>query len=465
MVPRPASALLRWVHLKSSADYRELPENLGARGKVRRAWRSVPGLIVEDTSDTSSDSLFDKTDSAEAASFAETREGRNTSLERLRMNPYRSRCPQASAKQGRQLYATKANDSVSIQTIETEDESEQEEQPRPAKAVRWADGEGEDLAITHSYDSLPYLTTRIVILLLDLNQRVFEFVQCEFSTDDRLTVLDLLRQLSSFASLDRLTQQRFRILCRPNEEMINMLSIQHYNVCEGEILIASSAEAAPKDVMAAASNLLRQKKLIRAVRKAKLSGRALQRLLSSEELLYGCERANQEVNLDPSHSDDSDDDMDDEDEYREEEEDSNLIVKVLSKLEESNFADFSFPSFDVDSDILLHSGTLDGENDNESWFEQMFTDTKEPLHQHGFAFSSEMSLPEDDDSLLALGGRSSPMGTSERVKECRRSGGTKDSASPTGVSAVVDAFESNSHDWSEHDATVPDFSSHEHMFP
>jgi hypothetical protein len=294
------------------------------------------------------------------------------------------------------------NDSDHTSVTETEeDESEQEEVqiqlPIPPgsrtnqKVVRWADDNvttsnntNNGLTIVHTYDSLPCLSTRVVILLLDLEHRVFEFVQCEFHTDERLVVLDVLRQLPSLASLDRLTQQRYRILCRTGEEMINMLPIQHYNVQEGEILIASSAQGGitPRQVMMAAATLLQEKKLIRAVRKAKLSGRALQKLCSSEELLYGCETetdttgvaattalhySQQSTSFQSSAS--MEEEVNDMEEEQPEEE-CGLIVKVLSReLGEDtsiNFADFSFPVFSVNEE------ENEKKSGDDTWFYQLF---------------------------------------------------------------------------------------------
>ena len=447
MAPRPKAALLRWMHHRNSSDYRDLQESIlscsvGFLGKSQRSWRTVPGLIEDD--DDSSSIISDELSFQQDMMKSTERSGRRT----LRKNwsgagRSKKRCP---SKEEQKLVAeqsgSKTTDAHSIETTETEDESEQEEQSKQMeKTVRWADYSGQDLTAILCIDSLPYVSTRIVILLLDLNERLFEFVQCEFDTDNRLTISDALKQLPSFASIEFLAQQRYRTLCRPDEEMINMLPLQNYHIREGEILVASNRENRPKDVMAAARALLEQKKLVRAVHKAKLSGRALQRLLSSAELLEPVENnIVQEEEGEVSKLDESSDDL----------EGSALIVKVLSReledLGSSNFADFSFPVFEAEYDFMENTIAFNHEGSQgeagEGWFKELFLPDKSFTEEGGFA--GQVELPDfhyglgndlDDTSLVV---------------------------NATDDQQVVDAFGSSSHAWSEQDVTNFSFSFTDH---
>jgi hypothetical protein len=210
-----------------------------------------------------------------------------------------------------------------------------------SRTLRWADevresedGREMDLETIYSIECLQPISTRVVILLLNPKERLFEFIQCEYSVDDRLTISDLLKQLPGMASIEVLAKQRYTSLCRLDEELINMLPIQDYPVREGEILIAAGPEYRPKMVMAAACALLSQRALLRAVHKAKLSGRALQKLSSSKELAAAKLAAKFGV-AKPNNK------KEEEDEESEEEEDNNiLIVKVLSR----EYGDSSSPT-------------------------------------------------------------------------------------------------------------------------
>lgn len=317
--------------------------------------------------------------------------------------------------------------SASFHTTETEDESEQEES-KLGKAVQWADCAGKELAVTYAIDFLPYISTRIVVLLLDVHERLFEFVQCEYDTDARLTATDLLSQLPKFASFDFLARQDYHCLCRRDQEIITMLPIQNYPIREGEILIAASAKsnAKPQLVMDAARSLLSQKKLLRSVQKAKLSGRALQRLLSSAELAGAPPR--------PPHA------LDDDDESSMEggngEDHTALIVKVLSReLGDEDFADFSFPVFDAVDDFDTHA---ESSGPDAGWLRQLISaDSWFTGNDDGPGFCSSpvaMFTEQDDEDDLA--------------SFCHMT---------TEETSAVEAFSSSQHEWKEEDNVIPDF--------
>lgn len=443
MAPRPTAAILRWFHHRSSADYRELQESfigcgIGFLGKSPKSWRTVPGLILEDDSSI----IFDDFSAREVMRLKQGRsEGRSSFRRSNRRRVSAGNLKVAGHNESKNC------DSQSIETTYTEDESEPEEQQSKMleRSVRWADAAGRELAVTKTMDMLPYVSTRVVILLLDLNERLFEFVQCEFDTDNRLTVSDVLKQLPCFASIDYLARQRFRTLCRPHEEFLNMLPLQNYEIREGEILVAAGGSARPKEVMAAANALLEQKKLVRAVHKAKLSGRALQRLLSSAQLADLLERGRQVVNVEKAVLDDSTDTAEEQDMG-----DSALIVKVLSKelgenLINSDFAGSSFPAFDAE-DAFTDKACLFGLGDSTDkakpgWFDELLAASYDD--EETFDFFVE-SLPDLQGSTH--GDASSELMTSEQSCEDQ----------------LLDAFGTSSDSWNLQDAVVPEFPFPEH---
>ena len=449
MAPRPTAAILRWIHHRNSSDYRELQESIlgcgvGLLGKSPKSWRTVPGLILEDDSAI----CFDDLSTAEEAMRCKSVRSEGGAFRRLGSWSKASSSSNRASSSRRAACTTvvddnkesKVFDSHSIETTETEDESEQEEQQsKMEKSVRWADVTGQELAQTISIDSLPYVSTRVVILLLDLNERLFEFVQCEFDTDNRLTVTDVLKQIPSFASIDYLAQQRFRTLCRPNEEFLNMLTIQNYQIREGEILVASGGSARPKEVMAAASTLLEQKKLVRAVQKAKLSGRALQRLLSSAQLAEALEKERQVNTTEEAALEESADAV----EYQDMG-DSALIVKVLSRelgedLLPSDFADFSF--LEAEDAFMERAGLFGLESstkkDGPGWFDELLATSFDDDVSFDFSPNALPDLQESTHEDIDTGDLTSEHSCDDRA---------------------LDAFEIGSHAWGVQDAVVPDFS-------
>lgn len=451
MGPRPTAAILRWLHHRNSSDYRELQESIlgcgvGLLGKSPKSWRTVPGLILEDDSAICFDDLSAAEEAMRCKSVPRSEGGafrrlgswsKTTSSSSKRASSSRRA---AGTTQEQRIVVedseeSKVFDSHSIETTETEDESEQEEQQsKMEKSVRWAD---QDVII--SIDSLPYVSTRVVILLLDLNERLFEFVQCEFDTDNRLTITDVLKQIPSFASIDYLAQQRFRTICRPNEEFLNMLTMQNYQIREGEILIASGGSARPKEVMAAASTLLEQKKLVRAVQKAKLSGRALQRLLSSAQLAEALEKGRQVNSPEKAALEESADAM----EYQDMG-DSALIVKVLSRelgedLLPSEFVDFSF--LEAEDAFMERAGLFGLESstkkDGPGWFDELLATSFDDNVSFDFSPNALPDLQESTHEDIDIGDFTSEHSCDDRA---------------------LDAFESGSHAWSVQDAVVPDFS-------
>ena len=311
MMPVKARVILRrWFHHRTRSEYRELTEdNEKIIPDKIHDWTTVPGLIVED---------------GEGLLCVEEEEDCHGQVHKPKKDHYvkrSSRCKEPIADM--EGVVQRLSRSESYETLETEEESDladHEHSPKRQRSIRWADDEGRKLVVRHVVQILKPLNVRVVILMLNPAEKTFEFVQCEFHSDERLTVCDLLVQLPFMASMESLKKQRYAALYRGEREMVNIISIQDYDIVEGEILVAVSSTANPKQAIAAAAALLLQRSLLRAVQKAKLSGRALQKLMSSAELakvLEGAGRPNPANHL-----------------YEEDEEsreDCRLVLRVLSK--------------------------------------------------------------------------------------------------------------------------------------
>mmetsp|Transcript_17013 Transcript_17013/g.40093 ORF Transcript_17013/g.40093 Transcript_17013/m.40093 type:complete len:706 (-) Transcript_17013:28-2145(-) len=316
-MPRKAQVLFRrWFHHRTRTEYRELSDAATKEEsnlEKMSLWTTVPGLIVEDDDgflSVEDDDAAIKVPNPKMGSNRREILGKDSLLVGIGGNA--------------QDLVERVSRSESFETLETEEESDLAEHNEHSRirtpTIRWADQLGVSLAEKHEIEVLPPLNVRVVILMLNPGEKFFEFVQCEFQTDERLTVSDLLAQLPFMASMEALKKQRYTALYRGEREMVNIISIQDYNVAEGEILVAVAAGFNPRQSVAAASALLLQRSLLRAVQKAKLSGRALQKLMSSQDLATVLDGEDPSVALAPV-------DLDDESHN----DPSQLVIRVLDK--------------------------------------------------------------------------------------------------------------------------------------
>jgi hypothetical protein len=193
------------------------------------------------------------------------------------------------------------------------------------KGVTWADddqvrttggGSGNNdssdsdkrLVTRYHYTPLPEQYHRVVILLLHPVELKFEFLHAEYDTDIRLTVRQVLQQLSSMAVNPGLKELEWGALCLRDtqREMINCMTLQEYNIYDGSMLIAVPMDYAPKIVLEQAGFFLTDKVLRRVVKRAKIKGQSPQRLQAhSAESTKSC---NGSDTSDTSDTDDEDDD-------------------------------------------------------------------------------------------------------------------------------------------------------------
>lgn len=178
------------------------------------------------------------------------------------------------------------------------------------KKVRWVDETAnQDLAVVHSVPHHPAVTCRIVILLIMDHGRNpsenFEFLHCEYRLDQRLKVADALSQITELVAGTKEIPQEASDACirdaaysvkqshRPftslyyqGRELINVCTLQDFPLEDGKsILVALRKSKDDRDLLLKqAALLLSDKRLNKEIKKARISGRSLQVLLSSQEL-------------------------------------------------------------------------------------------------------------------------------------------------------------------------------------
>ena len=251
-----------------------------------------------------------------------------------------------------------------------------------AKKVRWLDEvEQQDLVVVHSLECDAPVTCRVVILLLlnngtDANNN-FEFLHCEFRLDQRLRVSDALAQITELVvgtpehptevSGSRVEADKkaktstttcpfrpFTSIYYHGRELINVCCLQDSPLQDGQsILVALRKGPEDRDILLKQSALLlSDRRLNKEIRKARISGRSLQVLLSSEEMLEKRERQTTALEWDVDALELSGD-MDDDEVFA----NSTLWNLALDAVEDVDFDHTSF-------------GTM--EDEHSEWFDDSF---------------------------------------------------------------------------------------------
>ena len=173
--------------------------------------------------------------------------------------------------------------------------------------------EKQELAVVHTVACDGQYTCRVVILLLMNNgadsSNNFEFLHCEYRLDQRLRVADALSQITELVvgtpehpselAASRIGTEKktkkmpsacpfrpFTALYHEGRELINVCSLQDFPLQDGQsILVAVRKGRDGRDLLLKQSALLlSDRRLNKEIRKARISGRSLQVLLSSDEL-------------------------------------------------------------------------------------------------------------------------------------------------------------------------------------
>jgi len=253
------------------------------------------------------------------------------------------------------------------------------------KKVRWLDEtEQQDLAVVHSVKCDSPVTCRVVILLLMNNGTEatdnFEFLHCEFRLDRRLKVSDALSQITelvlgtrehprgvnaSRSNVEKKAAKRASSSFRPfttlyyqGRELINVCSLQDFPLQDGQsILVALRKGPQDRDLLLKQSAmLLSDRRLNKEIRKARISGRSLQVLLSSQDIREKRERPATPVE---SEKGNNNDDLESCDDASEADVPLNSTFWDLS-LDAIEDVDFGESTFD----------TMDEEHSN--WFDEAF---------------------------------------------------------------------------------------------
>lgn len=138
------------------------------------------------------------------------------------------------------------------------------------KRLRFADEEGKAIETIHVVDCDDHgdpTYRRILILLLLPEQKKYEFVHCEYSTQSTLTVSEVLKQVPALALDVQIKKQHYSRLCRAagGTELINALSLQSYDLFSDEILVAVLQGYTGKAMHEMAKALIDNEIILRAV--------------------------------------------------------------------------------------------------------------------------------------------------------------------------------------------------------
>jgi len=112
---------------------------------------------------------------------------------------------------------------------------------------------------------------RAIILLLNPRKRIFEFLHVSYRVDSKTPINDILEQIGEMASDDALKKQSYISLLRNNEngqeELINSVSIQSFNLFNDEMLISVVEGYCRSSMMCMARAIMEKKRIIKALKK------------------------------------------------------------------------------------------------------------------------------------------------------------------------------------------------------
>ncbi|GAX27774.1 hypothetical protein FisN_13Hh123 [Fistulifera solaris] len=155
---------------------------------------------------------------------------------------------------------------------------------RPA-SIQWPDQVGQELEIIHPlHDDLEPATVRIVVFLVNSKEKKYEFVHCEFCNEQRLLVSDVLQQLKFTSVLTQWESFDSLIREKSSEKLRDTHDLTSYALRDGEILIATSGCKSKDGTKYFKSVTKKHGRFLRkAVKKARIQGRALQCLFTSAQ--------------------------------------------------------------------------------------------------------------------------------------------------------------------------------------
>jgi hypothetical protein len=139
------------------------------------------------------------------------------------------------------------------------------------RVIRFADEVGQPLVDYHAIGGKddPHATGRIIIMLLNPQQRKFEFIHAEFLRSEQTTVADLLYQIPQMASNELFRNTTtFTHICRTrngNTDLDNDRILQDYDMEDSELVIGVLEGFSGKEMAQCALPLLLNGKITQAV--------------------------------------------------------------------------------------------------------------------------------------------------------------------------------------------------------
>lgn len=151
------------------------------------------------------------------------------------------------------------------------------------RRVSFADERGSPLKEIRFLEPPDY--RRMVLLLLSPNDRKFEFLHLEYPLDDNTTVQALVDQIPKLAANPVFRRFTFSCLARTskNEKLDNNKLIGDYELAENELLLGILMGYAATEIGTCAVPLLLNGDIIKAVNRAKKSGKGLKTVRSGHE--------------------------------------------------------------------------------------------------------------------------------------------------------------------------------------
>lgn len=160
-----------------------------------------------------------------------------------------------------------SHDSESETGSQNDNDDDEEDDDMQSRRVSFADDAGLPLQQVRLVEKQVSAFSRIVVLLLSPEDRVFEFLHAEFPLDDSTTVDVLLEQLPLIATNEVFNDKTFVAISRTknNTQLENSAPLQDCSLDESELVLGVMEGFSVPDIAAFALPLLVNQKILKAV--------------------------------------------------------------------------------------------------------------------------------------------------------------------------------------------------------
>ena len=154
---------------------------------------------------------------------------------------------------------------------------------KPMEKIHLVERRDDDDCSNATYD--PTLQ-RLLVLFLCPEEKKFEFVHAEYSTQQsRVAVSSLLEQVTKFVTDPTIAKKQYARLCTADgTELINALSIQEYDLKNDEVVVAVLQGYTGATMHTMAKGLIQNEEILKAVKQTNRSEHTLFRVKSNGEL-------------------------------------------------------------------------------------------------------------------------------------------------------------------------------------